>query len=295
MQHRLALTVPSAAAPQHLKSFLRQWGLSGTYWKMGKAAGIFFVNGKPVFRDILLQPGDIVQWDFLPEGCMLLPEKAPLAILYEDDLLLAVNKKAGIVTHNATKERLPSVSRRLAWYFQERNLPCGIHPVSRLDKETSGIVLFAKNAWVHHALTQNPLHKLYLGLTLGHWDKNEFLLDAPIARMPGSIVKRQVDPAGLSARTWCKVLAEDRSLSLLQFMLETGRTHQIRVHCAAAGHPLLGDHLYGEPGPQSRHLLHAWKLSFRRPFTGELLTLSAPIPEDFYQHFPLLRELGNMV
>lgn len=295
MQQRLTLTLPRSALPQHLKSFLQHWGLSGTYWKKGKAAGIFSVNGKAVFRDELLQPGDTVQWDFLPEVCTLIPEEAPLEILYEDDLLLAVNKPAGLITHNATVTLLPALSRRLAWYYKKKNLPCAVHPVSRLDKETSGIVLLAKNAWVHHALPQCAIQKRYLGLTLGQWEAKEMVLDGPIARVPGSIIKRQVDPAGLPSRTLCRVLAEDNNLTLMQFTLKTGRTHQIRVHCAAAGHPLLGDHLYGESGPQSRHFLHAWKLSFLRPFTGEPMTLSAPIPEDFYQHFPLLRELGNMV
>lgn len=274
-------TLPCSAPPTRLKTFLQQLGLSGTYWKKLKAAGALTVNGEVLQRDALLQPDDIVRWHFLPEHSDLLPEEAPLDILLETELLLAVNKPAGLVTHNAGKERTPSLSRRVAWYYHQHHLPCGIHPVSRLDRETSGIVLFAKNACVHHMLSTGDLRKTYLGLTLGHWKQPEGLIALPIGRRPGSIVERQVDPDGAPASTRYKVLEERGNLSLVQFLLETGRTHQIRVHCAALDHPLLGDTLYGAPGVPGRHYLHAWKLALTVPFTGEPLTLTAPVPEDF--------------
>lgn len=274
-------TLPAGSSPTRLKTFLQALGLSGTYWKKLKAAGALSVNGVTTQRDALLQPGDVIRWHFLPEHSDLLPEEAPLDILLETELFLAVNKPAGLVTHNAGKERTPSLSRRVAWYYKQNALPCGIHPVSRLDRETSGIVLFAKNACVHHMLSTGNLRKTYLGLTRGHWEEPEGLIDLAIGRRPGSIVERRVDPAGLPARTRYKVLEERGNLTLVQFQLETGRTHQIRVHCAALGHPLLGDTLYGTPGAPGRHYLHAWKLQLTVPFTGEPLTLEAPLPEDF--------------
>ena len=274
-------TLPSGASPTRLKTFLQSLGLSGTYWKKLKAAGALSVNGTITRRDALLQPGDTVCWHFLPEHSDLLPEKAPLDILLETELFLAVNKPAGLVTHNAGKERTPSLSRRVAWYYYEHGLPCGIHPVSRLDRETSGIVLFAKNACIHHMLSSGALEKAYLGLTRGHWEQTEGIIALPIGRKPGSIVERQVDPAGLSARTRYKVVEERNGLTLVRFTLETGRTHQIRVHCAALGHPLLGDTLYGVPGVPGRHYLHAWKLRLKVPFTGRFFTITAPLPEDF--------------
>ena len=274
-------TLPRSAPPTRLKTFLQQLGLSGTYWKKLKAAGALTVNGEVLQRDALLQPGDRVCWHFLPEHSDLLPEEAPLAVLRETELLLAVDKPAGLVTHNAGKERTPSLSRRVAWYYHQHHLLCGIHPVSRLDRETSGIVLFAKNSCVHHMLSTGRLEKTYLGLTRGQWEQPEGLIDLPIGRKPGSIVERQIDPAGLPARTRYRVLEERGGCSLVQFTLETGRTHQIRVHCAALGHPLLGDTLYGAPGAPGRHCLHAWKLLVTVPFTGKILTLEAPVPEDF--------------
>lgn len=273
--------LPPSSPPTRLKTFLQSLGLSGTYWKKMKAAGAITVNGIPTQRDALLQPGDVVQWHFLPEHSELLPEASPIDILLETELLLAVNKPAGLVTHNAGKERTPALSRRVAWYYKEHALPCAVHPVSRLDRETSGLVLFAKNACVHHMLSAGHLEKTYLGLTRGHWAEPEGLIDLPIGRKPGSIVERQVDPEGAPARTRYTVLEERGHLSLVQFTLETGRTHQIRVHCAALGHPLLGDTLYGTPGRPGRHYLHAFRLQLTEPFTGKPLTLTAPLPEDF--------------
>lgn len=278
----MELRLSSASLPQRLKSFLRDQGISGTYWKALKAAGALQVNGETIQRDLLLQPGDRVSWTFLPEACTLEPEEAPLSILKETELYLAVDKPAGLVTHNAGKERTPALSRRVAWYFQTQGVPSAVHPVSRLDRETTGVVLFAKNACLHHMLSQNRLEKTYLALTLGGpWEKKEGLLDWPISRKPGSIVERQVDSEGLPARTRYQVLEEKNGLSLVRFQLETGRTHQIRVHAAAAGHPLLGDTLYGPPGPPGRHFLHAWKVRFREPFTPEEVEITSPLPADF--------------
>ncbi len=277
----MELQLPLTEQPQRLKTFLQSRGLSGTYWKKLKAAGALQVNGASIQRDLLLQPGDRIHWDFLPEACTLEPEKVLPAILAETELYLAVDKPAGLVTHNAGKERTPALSRQVAWYFQQQGIPSAVHPVSRLDRETSGVVLFAKNACLHHMLAQGKLEKTYLGLTLGCWAEKAGLLDGPIGRRPGSIVERQVSPEGLPARTRYQVLAEREGLSLVRFQLETGRTHQIRVHAAAAGHPLLGDTLYGPPGAPGRHYLHAWKIRFREPFTERTAEITAPIPRDF--------------
>lgn len=273
-------THPLASAPQHLKHILQQWGMSGSYWKKLKSTGCLRVNGVIATSDVLLQPGDRITWSFLPEEPSLEPEAMPITILYEDDVLLAVDKPADLVTHNNDAAGGSALSRRAAWYYRQHKIPAGIHPISRLDRETSGIVLFAKNACIHHMVSQQSMEKTYLGITLGLWQETEGIIDKPIARTPGSIIERYVDASGQKALTHYKVLRQQNGLALVRFRLETGRTHQIRVHCADAGHPLLGDHLYGEPGPQSRHYLHAWQLSFLHPITKERLTITAPIPKD---------------
>ena len=273
-------THPLSSPPQRLKHVLQQWGMSGSYWKKIKTAGSIQINGSAVTTDVLLQPGDKVTWSFLAEQPSLEPEEVPIDILYEDDVLLAVAKPAGLVTHNNDSSGGPALSRRVAWYYLQQQIPAGIHPVSRLDRETSGVVLFAKNACIHHMLSQQKLEKTYLGITVGRWDRVQGTLDSPIARKPGSIVERCINPTGQTAITHYKVLRQGPEFSLLQFQLETGRTHQIRVHCASAGHPLFGDHLYGDPGPQSRHYLHAYQLTFLHPITKKLLTITAPIPKD---------------
>jgi 23S rRNA pseudouridine1911/1915/1917 synthase len=274
-------TLPVHTAPIRLKTALKQYGVSDRYWKKLKASGTVKVNGIAQDRDQLLKPGDRVEWNFLPESSALLPEEAELSILYEDDVLLAVAKPAGLLTHNPGKERISALSRRVAGYYQQKGIAAAVHPVSRLDKETSGLVLFAKNACIHHMMTNLPLTKVYLGLTEGWWDKKAGTLDGPIARKPGSIIERMIDyEKGQPAETRYQVVAEGNGMSLLRFILNTGRTHQIRVHCASAGHPLIGDSLYGRPQPQKRHMLHAYALSFPHPLTGKPMTIKAPLPED---------------
>lgn len=276
-----SLTLSPEKSPLRLKTLLLQWGMSQQYWKKCKEAGVLKVNGAPTSWDLLLSPGDTVTWKFLPETSAVEPEPAALDIVYEDDVLLAVNKPAGLVTHNSSPDPQPALSRRVAWYYQTHQIPAAIHPVSRLDRETSGLVLFAKNACIHHMLSQQKLRKEYWGLTTGHWDPPKGCLNGPIARAPGSIIRRQVDPSGAPAVTHYQVLETFGDYDLVQFTLETGRTHQIRVHCAHAGHPLAGDHLYGPPGPQSRHLLHAKTLELIHPLTRAPLRITAPLPADF--------------
>ena len=201
-----SLTLSPEKSPLRLKTLLLQWGMSQQYWKKCKEAGVLKVNGAPTSWDLLLSPGDTVTWEFLPETSAVEPEPAALDIVYEDDVLLAVNKPAGLVTHNSSPDPQPALSRRVAWYYQTHQIPAAIHPVSRLDRETSGLVLFAKNACIHHMLSQQKLRKEYWGLTTGHWDPPKGCLNGPIARAPGSIIRRQVDPSGAPAVTHYQVL-----------------------------------------------------------------------------------------
>jgi 23S rRNA pseudouridine1911/1915/1917 synthase len=274
------ISVNQKDSPLRLKTLLINWGISQAYWKKLKVSGRILVNGEPVNYDFLLKDGDKVAFSFLPEHTALEPEAEPLTVLYEDDVLLAVHKPAGLLTHNASGIPSSCLTRRVAYYYKVRQIGAGIHPVSRLDKETSGLVLFAKNACIHHMLLFSSMEKQYIGITEGVWQEKNGIIQAPIERKPGSIIERMVSPKGREAVTRYEVLSEKNGQSLLRFTLLTGRTHQIRVHCAYAGHPLAGDTLYGTRSPQGRHLLHACQLCLVHPLTREKLIITDPLPDD---------------
>ena len=153
------LLVPKNQSGIHLKTFLMQWGLSASYWKALKKARALFVNGLVTVWDIPLSANDRVSFPFLPEETDLVPEEGPLTFLYEDEVLLAVHKEQGLLVHNSGLTQESSLSRRVLFYYREHGIKAALHPVSRLDRETSGIVLFAKNAALHHMLTKAPHEK----------------------------------------------------------------------------------------------------------------------------------------
>ena len=159
-----------------------------------------------------------------------------------------------------------------------------IRPINRLDRDTSGIVMFAKNEYIQELIkNDNTIQKEYLAIVTGIMEKNKGTINAPIARKEGSIMERIVDESGQEAITHYEVLDEsiEMNLSLVRVILETGRTHQIRVHFTHLGHPLLGDTLYGtESNLINRQALHAWKISFIHPITKEKLIISADFPAD---------------
>ena len=165
-------------------------------------------------------------------------------------------------------------------YYTRKNITANIHPVSRLDRHTSGLVIFAKEPIIQHWLSQQQMDKEYLAIVTGELPKEDGIIEAPIARKEGSIIERCVSEAGKYAKTSYKLLSKRNGLSLVQVKLFTGRTHQIRVHMAHIGCPLFNDNLYGTPGPQSRHALHAFKLRFIHPVSDKPLEITRTLPED---------------
>lgn len=209
-----------------------------------------------------------------------------LTIVYEDSSLVVVNKPPFLVVHPTRNHQDDTLTNGLLWHFQETNDPAIVRLVSRLDMNTSGLVLVAKNQFTHSAFArakagEKPL-KTYLAITAGHWAEPAGLIDAPIHWPDKQDYRRMVDEAGQPSRTRYKVLEEFSDFSLVEFILETGRTHQIRVHASHLGHPLVGDELYGGPllEEKPRQFLHAWKLQFRHPMTGQELSLKALLPQD---------------
>ena len=208
----------------------------------------------------------------------------PLEILYEDDWLLALNKPSGIVCHTSRGHLKDSLASGLRAYFDETMKDAGIHLLGRLDKDTSGILLIAKNSVAGAMIRQSPpdtLKKTYLAFASGHFPEKHGVIDIPMgeARDEDGILRMVRE--GKPALTFYEVVGETGDFSMLKLTLGTGRTHQIRFHLSETGHPLLGDALYGQPSPLiGRTALHAETLAFTHPFSKEHLTLFAPLPED---------------
>lgn len=265
---------------------------SRTYFQHLIEEGLVLLNGVSVKKRIKPQAGDEVEVEFaaLPEA-QLLPQEIPLSIIYEDETLLAINKPAGMVVHPAPGNWSGTFVNALLGYCQgleqeKASLRPGI--VHRLDKETSGLLIAAKTVDMQQKLialfASRQVYKEYLAICVGHPSDGE--ISAPIGRHPIHRKQMAVVPSGRPAISFCKTLRSNNKLSLVQVIIATGRTHQIRVHLKYKGTPILGDSLYGIPSLNhdygvQRQLLHAKVLAFNHPLTGKRLQLEAPLPEDF--------------
>lgn len=256
-------------APREAKllSILRQeLSMSSTLVKRLKYKNAYRVNGVPVRTDYPVKIGDEVTV-LLDEPTPVYPaEEGELHILYEDEWLIAVDKPAGMLVHPSSARNVGTLANRLTAYYQRTGQPCAVHPVSRLDRDTFGVVLLAKNAHVHAkmcALSKaGRIEKTYHALVCGVPQAQEEILDAPIARKAPPSMLRCIRDDGKEARTRCRLLETDGQLSLLELQPLTGRTHQLRVHCAHFGFPILGDPQYGSEA--SRALSERFGLSFQQ-------------------------------
>lgn len=249
------------------------------------------LNGLPTYIDKEISDGDEIRVliDFEEDNSNIPSTKMDLNILYEDDYLLIINKPAGIPVHPSILHYEDSLSSGVKYYFDKINLHKKIRPVNRLDNNTTGIVIFAKNEYVHDLLSRQmqnkEFKKEYIAICEGHLENKSGTINVPITRKENSIIERCINPDGDIAITHYKVIKEfiknDIKMSELLINLETGRTHQIRVHLSYIGHPIVGDTLYGKESLLiSRQALHAYKVYFKHPITNENMEITAEIPKD---------------
>lgn len=261
--------------------------LSRTYLQWLISEGHVSVNEAAVKKSAKVQTGDEVEVEFVPTNELdLEPENIPLDILYEDEHLLAINKPSGLVVHPGPGNWKGTFVNALLYHCKTLECQDELRPgiVHRLDKETSGVLLAAKTNIAHAKLTQafseRKIKKQYIAICCG--TPPMATIDAPIARHPTQRKLMAVpESGGKPARTHLRVVASNATMSLLEIDLETGRTHQIRVHLKHAGFPLVGDEVYGKKvGGIERPMLHAQRLEFVHPITAESLVIEAPFPED---------------
>lgn len=290
----LTHTVIEAEAGQPVKQLLLHlWGISGSFLSRLKFRQAITVNGAPVTVRFVPRPGDVLAADVsdLPgEHPHIRPVDFPLDILYEDEDLLLINKPAGIAVHPAAlTEETATIAGAAAHYLHSS---C-FHAVNRLDRGTTGVMAVAKTGFIHARcmamLHTDDFRREYRAVCEGIPSPAEGDIDLPIGRAESSLLKRQADPLGQPAHTHYEVLAASQGRALLRLTPTTGRTHQLRVHMAAIGHPLIGDWLYGTEDRAliARPALHSYHLRMMHPLTGTTIDVTAPLPEDMQR---LLKE-----
>lgn len=246
------------------------------------------VNGMPRFLNYGLLPGDLLTVRIFEDASSpkIPPIELPLDIVYEDEDLMVINKPANMPIHPSLNNYCNSLANALAYYFEQKQEPFVFRCINRLDRDTSGLTIVAKHTVsagiLSSMVSRREIHREYLAIAKGIVTPAEGRIDAPIGRLNGSIIERTVDwEHGENAVTHYQVLKTHNGHSLLSLHLETGRTHQIRVHMKYIGFPLIGDYLYN-PDMQliSRQALHSHRLSLSHPITGTSLEFISELPQD---------------
>lgn len=284
----LEWTISSQDTGKLVREFLKEQAISKTALTDIKfAGGGIFINGDPVTVRHRLMEDEVLKVVFPPEkpSLELKPENLPLQIVYEDPYVLVVNKPPNQQSIPSRESPTRSLANALLYYYQSIGLDVTVHLVNRLDRDTSGLLLVAKHRHIHHLLSEQQkagsLKRIYEAVIHGKLEKDSGTIDAPIGRKDDSIIERQVRKDGQRAVTHFQVVQEFCDCTLVQLTLETGRTHQIRVHLSHIGHPIIGDDLYGGLRVEiERQALHCREVRFWHPMYQREVVFYAELPED---------------
>ncbi len=270
-----------------LSSFLKQeMGMSTGLINRLKWADRILVNGKPEHNDFQVAVGDTIT-ALLDEPEIQYPaEQGELTVLYEDEHILAVDKPAGMLIHPSRSRNTGTLANFVAGHYEKTGQKCAFHPVTRLDRDTFGVVLLAKNSHIHAALQAADVEKVYHAWVYSGPAQDEGVIDAPIARRPLPSLLRYISEEGKPSVTHFRILNRWEKTALLALRPITGRTHQLRLHCAHMGYPILGDPQYSSPESMAfsealgltYQQLCACSVEFSHPVTGEKLTIVTQIP-----------------
>ena len=266
--------------------------LSGRFLKSSGLNGKIRVNNNVAKLNHRISSNDVIDIDMkTDEHQNIEPEKMDIDVAYEDIDLIIVNKRPGIVVHPTRGYPSGTLANGVLYYFKEKNEKCIVRLVSRLDMDTSGLIIIAKNQYSHMALARDMqskgvskkiFEKSYMAVVHGNMENKSGTIDLPIGNPNQDSARREVCDEGQRSITHYEVVESFKNGDLLKVTLETGRTHQIRVHMSHIGHPLYGDSLYGVAESEyiNRQALHAYRLVIPHPRTGEMLTLESDLPED---------------
>lgn len=287
-------------SPIKVRTFIMGYGITRTLLKKIKYhGGQTLVNGEESLVNRLLTTEDVVKVVLPPESenDHVDVSNVPIHIVHEDPNFLVVNKPAGVASVPSHNYSTDSLVNRVKGYYQRQGYANQrIHIVTRLDKDTSGLVIFAKHHFAHSVLDKQlkdrTIQKKYLAIVAGRISSPHFEIYLPIGRTEDSFVKRQVTAAGKMSVTEAWTVCRLANQTLLKVQLHTGRTHQIRVHMEAVGHPLIGDWLYNpDDHSMPRQALHCAELTFYDPFSGNNIHCEAPLPSDMQSYIALNKGL----
>lgn len=289
MERIITYTIDNASTGLRIEQYLRRRGYSyQNLARLKKMRESILLNGAWTYMRTAVKDDDILTVHIQePESSPNIPPvKLPLDIVYEDEDIVVVNKPAGMPVHPSLNNYENSLANGLMYYYQEQGKPFIFRCTNRLDRDTSGLTVVAKHMVSSSILSsmgmRHEITREYLAIVREALNPSEGTIDAPIGRTGSSLIERKIDfENGERAVTHYRVVEEQNGHSLISLILETGRTHQIRVHMKYIGHPLVGDYLYNPDMEYiDRQALHSHRLSFTHPVTGEKMEFTAPLPAD---------------